>query len=720
MGSRICAVVTATASLFVVSAVSAQTLVAPSGTPEGPTKAQAEDANRVVTLDTITVTSTKTEEKAIDALSGTSAVTRPQIDRLQPSKTSEVLQEIPGVTTQESQNDPGQSINIRGLQDFGRVNVLVDGARQDYQISGHNANGTFYLDPEFIGTIDVTRGPASNIYGSGAIGGVVSFQTRGADDILKPDERYGALQKFGVGSNGPEFLNSSAVATRFGSIADLYGQFVYRGVDPYFDGNGNKIVDTGSQSLGGLVKGHIRPADGHEITVSLLQQNYDFTNNGTSTAGTRFKDNVTAENYSVGYTFAQPDQRWIDLSVKGYYTTTHNQETALVPNATYSALGVVPGDELADRIETTGFDINNTSRFETGPVSHALTIGGDMAFDRVKTVDGAGGYVAALTPSGKRDLAGAFIQDEARYGGWLRVLGALRYDSYTLEGGPYKSSGDRLSPRITVGVTPITGIEVYTGYSEGYRAPSITETLIAGTHPFPAFNILPNPTLSPEVAHNVEGGFNVKYDNVFAADDKIRGKLTVFSNTVDNFIDMETVGAPYLVSFIPGIPSSVCARAPRLCFPISSYQYVNIASANLMGVEMEGGYDWGRGFFTLYGSHIDSINTNTSAALVSSVPDRFGSTLGFRFLDERLTVGGRLTLVDKSVMITDATGTVTNTPTKGYGLVDAFATYRVTDDITTDLIAKNIFDKQYTQYLNTLPSSGFSVKASLSVRFASK
>ena len=38
---------------------------------------------------------------------------------------------------------------------FGRVNILVDGARQDYQISGHNANGTFYFDPQLISQADV-------------------------------------------------------------------------------------------------------------------------------------------------------------------------------------------------------------------------------------------------------------------------------------------------------------------------------------------------------------------------------------------------------------------------------------------------------------------------------------------------------------------------------------------------------------------------------------
>ena len=44
------------------------------------------------------------------------------------------------------------------------------------------------------------------------------------------------------------------------------------------------------------------------------------------------------------------------------------------------------------------------------------------------------------------------------------------------------TGGDRFSPKITVGVTPVAGFTPYVSYAEGYRAPSITETLIAGEH----------------------------------------------------------------------------------------------------------------------------------------------------------------------------------------------------------------------------------------------
>ena len=700
------------ASLLSVAVARAQT----AGEPAIATAATA------VSLDTISVTSTKTEAPAIDALSGTSVVTRAQIERLQPSRLSDVLRDVPGVTTQENQNDPAQAINIRGLQDFGRVNVLVDGARQNFQTSGHSANGVFYLDPELVGGIDITRGPTSTVYGSGAIGGVVAFRTRSIDDILAPDETAGAVQKQGFGTNGQRFLNSTALGARIGTGADVFGQFVYRNNAPYRDGLGTLVRDTGNELTSGLAKVNLRPADGHEISGTALVQSFDFANNGTSNAGARFSNAVQADTYTLGYRFARPDVPLIDLSVKGYATSTHNTLTFLNDTASglYGALGVRAGNRIDYDIETTGFDVHNTARFDTWAVSHALTVGGDAVFDRVRTTDNAGGFGSAFTPSGERTLAGAFVEDELRYASWLRVIGALRYDRYDLAGGIYRSAGDRLSPKITVGVSPLAGIELYATYAEGYRAPSITETLVQGIHPFPAFNILPNPTLRPEVAHNVEGGINLKYDDVAGPGDTVRAKLNVFQNAIDDYINIAGVGPTYFVPAIPGIPASICAARPGrfpCVIPVRSFQYVNVAQAELSGVELEGAYDWGAGFVSLAATHTDGRDRATRQTLLTVPPDRISTTLGLRFLDGSLTVGGRLNLVESRL---DVPTGATILATKAYGLLDLFASYRITDRVRADVIVQNVLDKRYTQYLNLLQSPGLTAKAAITIKFATR
>ncbi len=164
----------------------------PAAVPAQVANANAQASRSGQSLDEITVTASKTQERAIDAL----APGQRRDAGADPAAAAEpaepaLLYNVPGVWMQDRGDDPSTAINIRGLQDFGRVAVVVDGARQNYQRSGHIANGSFFLDPELIGGIDITRGPTANIYGSGAIGGVASFRTKDINDVLRPGETLG-------------------------------------------------------------------------------------------------------------------------------------------------------------------------------------------------------------------------------------------------------------------------------------------------------------------------------------------------------------------------------------------------------------------------------------------------------------------------------------------------------------------------------------------------
>jgi hemoglobin/transferrin/lactoferrin receptor protein len=51
-----------------------------------------------------------------------------------------------------------------------------------------------------------------------------------------------------------------------------------------------------------------------------------------------------------------------------------------------------------------------------------------------------------------------------------------------------------------------------------------------------------------------------------------------------------------------------------------------------------------------------------------------------------------------------------------YSLVDLFANWNVNERVTAGLVVENVFDRQYTVYLNGDPSPGLNAKASLSVK----
>src|SRR3954447_24722323 len=212
----------------------------------------------------------------VESLGAVSTVRSSEINQLAPTRNSDLLLGMPGVAVPERGDDPGTAINIRGLQDFGRVNTLVDGARQNFQRSGHNANGMFYLEPELISSIDVVRGPVVNIFGSGAIGGVASFRTKDVEDVLKAGERWGVLMH-GIGSTNLGGVGSVFGAARLSPDAEIFAGGTYRHQNDYRNGNGNIVPNTHSDVTTGVVKGTYRPADGHQIKLGYI--NYDATYN---------------------------------------------------------------------------------------------------------------------------------------------------------------------------------------------------------------------------------------------------------------------------------------------------------------------------------------------------------------------------------------------------------------------------------------------------------
>jgi hemoglobin/transferrin/lactoferrin receptor protein len=459
-------------------------------------------AGPVQSLDTITVAASKTEERAIDALAPVSSVSMEQIQGLQPNRLSDIFYNVPGVSFQERGDDPATVINIRGLQDFGRVAVVVDGARQNYQRSGHNANGSFFLDPELVGGVDVVRGPTANIYGSGAIGGLVSFRTKDINDVVRPGERWGVDLTGSGGTNNARGLGSIFGGVRAAPNVDVFGGAVYRTQGNYKDGNGTEIGNTGNELAAGLMKLTVRPADGHEVKIGGVFQDYQYSigqqNRGPTTtsaplaaiAGSSVYAS-DAKNYmgTITYKYSKPDDNLFDWNATVYGNRTENDQVKTYNNRITTGGGVCslgnPGNNISgcvgDRrgyvLDTLGIDVNNTTRFNVGDWRNAVTYGFDAFRDDVVTSDSRGNS-NITTPSGVRTVSGGFIQLKQNYSTWFEAISAIRYDRYDLDSRTVSTGGDRFSPKITLGVTPVAGFTPYVSYAEGYRAPSITETLI--------------------------------------------------------------------------------------------------------------------------------------------------------------------------------------------------------------------------------------------------
>lgn len=678
---------------------------------------------QTVMLDAITVTATKTAEAVSDALAASSVIGTGQIEQTRATSAAELFRATPGVWFQNRADDPSQSVNIRGLQDFGRVAVLIDGARQNMQRTGHSANGQFYIEPNTIAGVDITRGPVANVYGSGAIGGVVYFRTKDADDILKPGEKW-AVESLGEFSTNKGWNTYLQGAVRAGDNVDLFFGGTYRDQSDYKDGHGDKLQNSGYDVWTGTAKATLRPADGHTIKFGYTQYESDFDSG--QKPSTIYGTGVLNQIATGRWQYYKPEDRIFNWNANAYWTRTSTDQTLL---ANPSVAGSAVGDFRNFNIETLGFDVNNTSRFDTGALHHAVTFGVDGFQDKVDTT----GFGNVFTPGGERDVFGSFAQLKTSYSTWLEFISAVRFDSYRLESPTATASGDRVSPKFTVGITPFKGFQPYITYAEGYRAPATTETLIAGPHPIAAapFTFLPNPTLKPEIGKNKEVGINLKYDDIFQLGDRFRGKVNVYRNDVDDYIDI--VGVFFGAA---GQDGTVCTT-PNFAggFAPGCTQYQNIGNARLEGGEFETMYDTGKWFIGLAGSRVRGKNKDNGDPLATVPPDFLTTTIGTRLLNNRMIVSARWQAVGpkKADQIpTDSQGRSIYAPVGSFDVVSLYLGYQINENATLGLAVENLFNEQYARYTQVFaspggppgtpptiafPDPGITIKGSLKVRF---
>jgi hemoglobin/transferrin/lactoferrin receptor protein len=671
---------TAMASILVLTASPAAPQTKPK-TDQQEAEPSDNKADRITLLDQITISATMINEAVTDALSGTSYVGEKDLERIQANTPADIFKTTPGVGASMNGDDPATAINIRGLQQYGRVVVTLDGARQDYWRVGHGS-GSFYIEPDLLKAVTVIRGPVSNAYGSGGIGGLVAFETKDAGDFLNADEQYAISEKVAYETNGDGFTTSTTAAIRPHKAFDIIGNVNWRDRDAYDDGNGDEVRWTGEEVTSGYGKATFRPAEGHEIKLGAIIQRYEDYVSGssgsTSATLSRYDADTINNTYTAKYTYSDPDDRLLDYSITAYHNKTKAEQTQVWPT---SAIG---NFRYYD-VRTTGTAGHNSSRFDAMGLAHTLTYGGDYYYLE-------GESSASHFGQGEAQAYGGFLQWMGHYSTWLELIAAIRYDGYHLDGEtkgttttpPEDKSlnGDQVSPRFTVGVTPFTGFQLFGGYSEGYRAPGLQDVFRGSGAHDTADGYVPNFGLKPEVAKSWEGGVNLKYDSVLTESDILRGKFTGFYTKVYDYIETD--------------------------FTITPRMTDNIGTARLQGVEAELIYDLGWSFINLTGALIDAELIDTRNPKYKGQPlenaplDKFSATLGFRAFEDQLIFGGQFLAVGEVKRTQRSSGTnpgQVDGPAQysdAFELVNLFANWIVSENLKIDLAVENLFDVAYT------------------------
>ncbi len=174
-------------SFYLVLAISLSLLM--SWIPRAGAESQGDE--EVVTMEEITVTATRAEKEPFNTPNSVSVLNLAQLERSNAEHASNLLRDAVGVIAQETTVGQGSPI-LRGLTGY-QTAIQVDWVRLNNSTfrSGPNQY-TATVAPEMLERAEVLLGSSSMLYGSGALGGVVSFFTK--EVPIDPSQKTLAIQ----------------------------------------------------------------------------------------------------------------------------------------------------------------------------------------------------------------------------------------------------------------------------------------------------------------------------------------------------------------------------------------------------------------------------------------------------------------------------------------------------------------------------------------------
>jgi len=446
-------------------------------------------------------------------------------------------------------NDPARfglgAVNIRGLGG-NRVLVETDGvpAPAGFAVGSFSDTGRPLADLGIVQRVEILRGPASSLYGSDALAGVVAVSTLAPRDQLGPDADWAAAVRTGYAGVDDGWFTGLSVAGHHADTSALLAVNWRRAdetdiASSEMDPNpASKWRDTG----------HLRVERetgagplGLTVTADRLGAQTDI--DSLELSGGRFANTVLLE--------GDDEQAVLRVLV--------DQSLDSPPGADrgewrlYWQRAAVDQRTVEERRRTSRsapVSIERRFLYEETTVGGELTLARDLGAHRLvgglelsrsrieesrdglqTDLDGGQATTVLLGESMPvRDFpvsdvteAGLYLQDDWRPGGGaLGVIAALRADGYWLDPRAdmmYREDNPEQHPAgvDTLSVSPRLGLTWHVGdsttaflqYAHGFRAPPFEDVNIGLD--LPQFNVraIPNPDLVPEQSDSVEVGLRL-------------------------------------------------------------------------------------------------------------------------------------------------------------------------------------------------------------------
>ncbi|WP_281546169.1 TonB-dependent receptor [Grimontia sp. SpTr1] len=350
-----------------------------------------------------------------------------------------------------------QKIYVRGLEDT-MLNVTIDGAVQSGNIYHHQ--GRISIEPDLLKQVEVSAGAGRATDGAGALGGAIRFETKDAEDLLQPGQRFGASAKAGYYSNTEGYKGTLSAYGLLSDNVSALATLSYQDLDNFVDGDGNEQPYTGAENSVGYLKLVGNLTDAQKLTFSYDNRQdeahrYHRPQWEPSKKNAPINQEMERETITGKYQLNPSDVAWLDLSL-----TAYNTETSL------KHIDGPWGDYLGEA-KSVGADLRNTSSFG----AHALIYGVDYRKDK--------GWLGSPTygsDEDKGDVTGVYLQGDFALTEALLFSAGGRYDSYSLtESNAHSFSHDGFSPNVSLNYAIIDGLSVFAGYAEAFRGAQVRE-----------------------------------------------------------------------------------------------------------------------------------------------------------------------------------------------------------------------------------------------------
>lgn len=439
------------------------------------------DTGKVYEIGEVVVTGTRNETDVRHLSQTVSVVNRSEIDQaLQPSLLPVLTEQIPGLFVTSRgvmgygvSGGAAGSISLRGLSGgTARLMVMIDGHPQYAGIFGHpiaDAYQSFLAE-----RVEVLRGPASVLYGSNAMGGVINIVTRKMqEDGVKTNLRSG----YGSWNTLETELTNRIRKGRFSSV-----------ISGSYNRTDGHRADMGFEQYGGYAKLGYEVTDNWNLRGDVNVTHFNASYPGPVDAPLLDGD----QRITRGMTSFAVENRYEKTS--GAVSFFYNWGNHWINDGYTPSAGEGPQDDrFNSRDNMMGVSLYQSTQFFKG---NRITLGfdwfryGGHAWSEYVSGENIG-TTSELVDKHEDELAG-YIDFRQDIGSWLTFNAGLRADHHS-------RIGLEWVPQAGLAFHLPHAIELKASASKGFRYPILREMYM-----FPP----QNPDLQPESMWNYELAFS--------------------------------------------------------------------------------------------------------------------------------------------------------------------------------------------------------------------